>query len=35
MYIRGLIQRNFAELAKAVPIGQYGCLFKTYFAHMR
>ena len=23
MYIRGLIPRNFAELAEAVPIGQY------------
>ena len=30
MYIRGLIPRNFAELAEAVPIG-----FKTVFYNIK
>ena len=31
MYIRGLIPRNYAESAKAVPIGYHTCTSRIYF----
>ena len=34
-YIRGLIQRNFAELAEAVPIVTLSCHVKCYVASKR
>ena len=35
MYIRGLIPRNFAELAEAVPIVVFCCKYKSKLERIR